>query len=242
MPGDLVLRAVLLGAPGSPLPDGTPTPGELERAAALVDAVQRHRFLAGRLALRALVADFLGVDPCEVRPAYTCPECGIGEHGRPGFVLAHDGAPLGALGRSRRLPIAASMSRAGEWALVAADTSRSESKLVPSDLEARPGDAGVGRGMGIGVDLVRVADVRGAIPDAALTPAERRRVSAAADPAAEAARLWARKEAVLKALGTGLRTDPASVDALGDRRVSDIDARSLELPEGFVASLARPTL
>ena len=58
---------------------------------------------------------------------------------------------------------------------------------------------------------------------------------------AEAARLWARKEALLKALGTGLRTDPMSVDALGDPRITDLDGASLGLPPGYVAAVARVT-
>lgn len=68
--------------------------------------------------------------------------------------------------------------------------------------------------------------------------------------AEQATRLWARKEAVLKALGTGLRTDPRrllltasdrppAVLAWPDPRSVDIvDLRDLTAPPGYVAALA----
>lgn len=234
----MLLRAVPLGSAGLALPAGVCTTGELERAAALVDPVRRHRFLAGRLALRALVAELVGVVPALVVPAYVCPQCGPGEHGVPGFARtahllpggdsAHDGA--------RRLPlnVAASMSRAGGWALLAAE-------VTPWGAEVTRWGAEVGSHArpGIGVDLAFVADFRDAIPNAAFSATERRRAYSAGDPPAEAARLWARKEALLKALGTGLREDPSHVETVSDGRVHDLDARELGLPEGFVAAFAR---
>ena len=56
--------------------------------------------------------------------------------------------------------------------------------------------------------------------DVALTPAERQLLAAL--PPEEAmpwrAAAWARKEALLKARGTGLRVDPASVEAFAELR------------------------
>jgi 4'-phosphopantetheinyl transferase len=121
---------------------------------------------------------------------------------------------------SRRLAVAATMSRSGGWALLGLE--------VPSH-EAEPA--------AFGVDLALVADFRRALPVAAFSRAERRRLSQSNDAAAEAARLWARKEALLKAAGTGLAADPAAVETLGDLRVREIDTRSLGLPEGFVAAV-----
>ena len=250
----MILRAVPLGDPGSALPAGVCTPGELERARALLDPARRHAFLAGRLALRALVAEAIGVDPARLRPEYTCPECGTGEHGTPGFTLQHDGAPPGSAaggggpggaddgaqpgsaadGSGRqRVDVAASMSRAGGWALLAV-----EMGAWTAEMGAWTAEMGAS---GLGVDLAVVADFHGAIPDAAYSPDERRRLSTAQDPAAEAARLWARKEALLKALGRGLRDDPAAVDTLGDPRVADLDAASLGLPPGYAAAVAQVT-
>lgn len=213
----MLLRAVPLGSPGLALPAGVCTAAELERAAAFLDPVRRHEFLAGRLALRGLVAEAVRADPCAVVPAYRCPECGEGEHGAPGFALVHDG------GGRLPLRVAASMSRAGGWTLLAAEATSS------------------GREVGaphVGVDLTAVADFRRAIPDAAFSEAERRRVYGSGDPAAEAARLWARKEALLKAAGTGLRGDLAGVETLGDLRVRDLEPREFGLPAGFAAAVA----
>jgi 4'-phosphopantetheinyl transferase len=217
----------------------------------MIDPVRAHRFLAGRLALRCLVAEAVGVAPGLVVPAYRCPDCGPGEHGVPGFVLAADadadtddgGARLplsGAAGRA--LPVAASMSRAGGWALLAAEVTPCGAEVTPCGAEVTPCGAEVTPstrpGAAIGVDLAAVADFRVAIPDAALSAAERRRAHRAADLAAETARIWARKEALLKAMGSGLRGDPSTVDTLGDLRVRDLEPSALGLPPGFAAAFA----
>ena len=233
----MLLRAVPLGSPGSVLPAGVCTPGELERAAAILEPVRRHEFLAGRLALRALVAEAAGTDPRLVLPAYTCPDCGRGEHGAPGFVLAASaddgGARLPLPRPGGLLPVAASMSRAGGWALLAAE-------VIPCGAETAPcGAEATGFVQGLGVDVAAVADFRTAIPDAVFSAAERRRASKAAEPAREAARIWARKEALLKALGSGLRGDPRSIDTLEDPRVRDLGPAALGLPPGFVAAVAQ---
>ncbi|GAA2203108.1 4'-phosphopantetheinyl transferase family protein [Sinomonas flava] len=261
----MLLRAVPLGSPGSVLPAGVCTPGEIERAAAILEPVRRHEFLAGRLALRELVAEAVGTDPRLVLPAYTCPDCGRGEHGAPGFVLAasaHDGgARLPLRGFGRLLPVAASMSRTGGWALLAAEVTpcgaevaRCGAEVAPCGAEVAPCGAEVARCgaevarcgaevtgfvQGLGVDVAAVADFRTAIPDAVFSAAERRRASKAAEPAREAARIWARKEALLKALGSGLRGDPQSIETLEDPRVRDISSAALGLPPGFVAAVAQ---
>ncbi|MEA5454517.1 4'-phosphopantetheinyl transferase superfamily protein [Sinomonas sp. JGH33] len=217
----MMLRAVPLGHKGSPLPAGRPTEGEALRARAFADAQRGHEFLAGRIALRVLVGEALGVGPGRILPLYRCPACGDGEHGSPGFALAasDDGDAGDAL--STRLLLAASMSRAAGWALLGLERSRECSA------PAR-----------IGVDLAHASDF-GTIPDSAFSSRECLRLTASRDAQAEAARLWARKEALLKAMGTGLRTDPASVETLGDPRVVDLDARALGLPDGFSAAAAR---
>ncbi|MET4137334.1 4'-phosphopantetheinyl transferase superfamily protein [Pseudarthrobacter sp. PvP090] len=99
--------------------------------------------------------------------------------------------------------------------------------------------------MAIGVDLEHSAGVMfPGFDDVALTPAERQLLAALAPDQATLWRTaaWARKEALLKARGTGLRTEPASVEAYaehGDGTVLvDLDTVALGLPAGFAAALA----
>jgi len=68
----------------------------------------------------------------------------------------------------------------------------------------------------VGVDVVVVEEAADPALDHALSPDEVRLVRAAPDPVGQRARLWARKEAVLKATGRGLQVDPAAVPVLGD--------------------------
>jgi 4'-phosphopantetheinyl transferase len=113
-------------------------------------------------------------------------------------------------------------------------------EVVPCGAEVAPcGGEVTGFVQGLGVDVAAVADFRTAIPDAVFSAAERRRASKAAEPAREAARIWARKEALLKALGSGLRGDPQSIETLEDPRVRDLSPAALGLPPGFVAAVAQ---
>ena len=81
----------------------------------------------------------------------------------------------------------------------------------------------------LGIDLESVAAVaRGWDPALVMHPSER-------DPHVpeERAAVWARKEAVLKALGTGLETPMSSL------RLRDYEVVGLPAPPGHVAALAR---
>lgn len=73
---------------------------------------------------------------------------------------------------------------------------------------------------GVGVDVARVDPAVVSVNTAAvfMHPAERRAWEAAEDPTEVFHRCWTRKEAVLKALGTGFQTDPRTIDALHDPR------------------------
>ena len=84
----------------------------------------------------------------------------------------------------------------------------------------------------VGVDLESIAAVgRGWSPELMLHPSERA-AAARADPP-ERAVLWARKEAVLKALGTGMQTP------MSELRLADFAVEDLPAPPGHVAALAR---
>jgi 4'-phosphopantetheinyl transferase len=175
------------------------------------------------------------VRPAELTADYSCPDCGVGpelDHGRPGYRLRGDTASQGA-GRSWSTGISGipnagpslSLSRSRGWALLAA------------------GDRGVGRAVGIDLEHVSGVGFPG-FDDVVLSTAERKLLSALPPDLVDSWRtaVWARKEALLKARGTGLRVDPCSVEAFsapGDGDVLiELDTVALGLPEGFAAALA----
>ncbi|WP_127097460.1 4'-phosphopantetheinyl transferase family protein [Brachybacterium saurashtrense] len=84
----------------------------------------------------------------------------------------------------------------------------------------------------VGVDLELIAAVaRGWDEELVLHPRERGRRAPRTD--AGRAAVWARKEAVLKMLGTGLATPMSAV------RLADVDVLDVPAPPGHVAALAR---
>ena len=137
--------------------------------------------------------------PGDLTAAYSCPECGTGpelDHGRPGYRLGQVPAGLGL-----------SLSRSHGWALLAAG--------LPAAASCFRRRAGVT----VGIDLEHSSGVVfPGFDDVALTPAERQLLAALAPDQATLWRTaaWARKEALLKARGTGLRIEPASVEAYAE--------------------------
>ena len=113
-----------------------------------------------------------------------------------------------ARGRGRRDEVAVSISRCGAHLLTAV----SEDAAVGVDIEAV---AAVGR----------IGDSSLVLHPSESLPGRR------TDPGALAA-IWARKEAILKALGDGLATPMAAI------RVADHDVVDLPAPPGHVAALA----
>ncbi|MEO6531527.1 MAG: 4'-phosphopantetheinyl transferase superfamily protein [Specibacter sp.] len=191
-------------------------PAEQARAAAImVDAVRRD-FTAGRAAQRLMAAELLGAAPQDLVSAYSCPECGphpLPSHGRPGYLL--NGVPAA---------LSISFSRSHGWAVAA---------MVPA------------AGLSLGVDVQYIASVGFAgFDDVALGPAERARLAAVAPAGRDAwrAAAWARKEALVKLSGLGLRTDPAHINAFPSPGsavdVWDVAPGSVGLPDGFAAAAA----
>lgn len=203
-------------------------PTERRRAARIADEHLRTTFVAGRSLLRGLAADLLGLDPSRLSASFTCPGCspadGNPDHGRPGYSLD-----------AERLPLALSLSRAGSRVLLAA-----------LDLRESLGgaDGGTGTTTGIGIDLESVARVGfDGFDDVALDAAEARSIVELhhTDRAHGRALLWARKEALVKALGTGFTDrDPAAVTVLDDDRITDLTAvDGIDLARnGLVAAVA----
>ena len=196
-----------------------------------VDLLRLHPVTADAdRALAAHVADVVGVQPDEIRVGRHCPACGAVSHGRPWarVVGTADGGaetPGGADGSAGTRGRADGRATAGRGAatsprpVLGVSLSRSGPHLLTA----------VRVGGGIGVDLEEIAAVdRGWDPALVLHPAE-----ASQDRTAEdRARLWAGKEAVLKLLGTGLRTPMPEV------RLAEHDLREAEAPDGFVILVA----
>jgi 4'-phosphopantetheinyl transferase len=142
-----------------------------------------------REAVRLLAARELNVDADRMRLAFDCRQCtrgNDGRHGQPHLLL--DGAPA---------PARLSYARSGRWLLAALSF---RPVLLGVDIEDAWADA------------FRPEDNIDAVM---LTQSERTLVAQAADPRLLRARLWTRKEAVLKSTGHGLRLPPDTIGVAG---------------------------
>ncbi|MBT2550811.1 4'-phosphopantetheinyl transferase superfamily protein [Arthrobacter sp. ISL-65] len=203
------------------------TLGGAERRLALrlSTAVQRDRFLAGRIALRLHVARVAGVNPGSLYADYVCGRCSGKDraHGAPRYRTGTDG-----------LLVQGSLSRSGDWCLMAA---------VVDELV-----------LGVGVDLeCRASAGFEGFVAVAMTAGEReyvQRLPPSQRPLLQTV-LWTRKEAILKALGRGLSLDPSLVDVAGVLPllpgwtsgsgrwvVEDVNPGPLGLPNTGVAAMA----
>ncbi|SEE54925.1 4'-phosphopantetheinyl transferase [Arthrobacter alpinus] len=194
---------------------------EQARADTILDAPTRRDFIAGRVVQRIMAAELLDAAPGELVSAYSCPECGPNpypSHGRPGYLL-----------RGEPAAVSVSFSRSHGWAVAA---------MVPF------------AGVGIGVDVQQLASVAfDGFDDVALSSAEKLRLSQIAPGGQDAwrAAAWARKEALAKVSGLGLRTDPTRIEAFPGNengkqgpaaQVWDVESARVGLPEGFAAAVA----
>ncbi len=199
---------------------------ELARASTYRSPALRDAFLAGRIALRLHISALTGDSPASLEADYFCPPCSSGSgqgHGIPRYRLP-----------SRPALLRVSLSRSGSWCVIAAALDY--------------------RIAGIGVDIEdwSAADFDG-FPSLVMTANERGQMEEV-PPALKTrfqTRLWVRKEAVLKALGTGLAKAPSLVDVSGPTpsglagppgqalwSLEDISPAGLGLPEDFAASIA----
>lgn len=156
------------------------------------DAALRER-------VRAALSAVWGEDPGPLGLARRCPACGSGEHGAPRLT----GLPAG-----RRVLVSLSGVADDDGAPL-----RVAAWWMPGPAPAPPGS-------GLGLDLERIDAPALAAPDGlggvGFSTAERTWLAglAPADRPAARARLWTRKEALVKAAGTGFTGDPADVPAL----------------------------
>jgi 4'-phosphopantetheinyl transferase len=196
-------------------------PAETARAATIADVTTHRDFIAGRVAQRLMAAELLDAAPEDLTSAYSCPDCGanpVPSHGRPGYLLR--GVPAA---------LSISFSRSHGWALAA----MVRAAKVP-----------------LGVDLQNVAQVAfDGFDDVALSSTEKSHLARLTAEKRDAwrAAAWARKEALAKYSGLGLRTDPTLIEAFpgnenGKQRpaaeVWDVESASVALPEGFAAAVA----
>ncbi|POH72776.1 4'-phosphopantetheinyl transferase family protein [Arthrobacter glacialis] len=196
-------------------------PAEKARAATIVDPPTRRDFIAGRAALRLMAAEVLDAAPHNLVSAYSCPDCGphpLRSHGRPGYLVNGVTADLSI-----------SFSRSRGWALAA----MVRAAEVP-----------------LGVDLQNIAQLAfDGFDDVALSPDEKLLLSRVAPEKRNAwrAAAWARKEALAKYSGLGLRTDPTLINAFPGKTegvqgsevdVRDVVSAEVGLPHGFAAAVA----
>ncbi|MFD6094502.1 4'-phosphopantetheinyl transferase family protein [Oerskovia sp. NPDC060338] len=160
------------------------SPDEALRAAAFRHEEDRQQFVTGRALVRAALGERLGVPPTEV--AVRLDPRDAAAPGRP-FV---EGAP------------SFSIAHAGDWVLVAVVETVTGSRGVAGDASS-DGDLDLAVGVDVGVDVESTAPARDHLTDLldAVPPGER---PADGWDAASFTRSWTRREAVLKAVGTGL--------------------------------------
>lgn len=200
---------------------------EREMAKSFRLSAQRDRFVAGRIALRYHLSNLTGNTPSSLQADYSCPSClnrtGHG-HGTPRYYVP-----------SSARTICVSLSRSGNWCLLAGGM-----------------DNGI-TGIGVDVETESAVDFEG-FSDVAMTSRERRylRETPSWLRTQFRLRLWVRKEAVLKALGTGLAVEPSLVDVLDSVPtvlhwpsatqegwlVEDINPLHLGLPERAAVAVA----
>ncbi|MGP9504148.1 4'-phosphopantetheinyl transferase family protein [Specibacter sp. AOP5-B1-6] len=218
--GRLTVRAFELAAVDPSLA-GLLDPAEQARAIAITHTGTRRDFLAARIAQRLMAAELLGAEPGELEAVYECPECGSGpvlSHGRPGYWRNGVSAD-----------VSMSLSRSKGWAVAA---------MVPA------------AGIPLGIDVQHIASVGfSGFDGVALSLVEQRRLAQLSPGQRNAwrASVWARKEALAKYSGLGLRTDPAVIAAFPDpdtsgpfagAQVWEPDASALGLPNGFAVAVA----
>ncbi len=193
---------------------------EEARAARFVFERDARRYRAGRAALRWLLGDALGIAPAQLR-----------------FVLGEFDKPALAPGQGAQGGLAFNLSHSGGLGL-----------LGLADIA----DHGTRR-LELGVDIEQLSpmDDTPALATRHFTPTEQAELGAAADADRTCAFLrgWTRKEACLKAVGSGLSIEPETFEAglsPGRRsveipwagRLARVEVESIDIDPSAVAAVA----
>ena len=198
-----------MGARHAPAPGGLPGRWGLTTAVSAPAGAAVAATAALLEEIASALADVWGEPVGPLGLGHACPACGGTDHGAPSLT----GLPTGRCALVSfthvAVPGAPGMRvRLGAWW------------------------AGAGRGAGLGLDLERedapAFATDAALGDVAFSPRERGWLADHDEVARPAARavLWTRKEAVVKAAGTGFTGDPTDVPALrppAGMRVVDLD-------------------
>ena len=186
MPTPLLTASVTVwcAAPGATGAAGWLSRDEGLRAATFRHEEDRRRFVTGRALVRAALGERLGVDPADVTV-----RLGRRDGASPGRPFV-EGAP------------SFSIAHAGGWVLVAVVGTVTSSRGVAGDATS-DGDPDLAAGVDVGVDVESTAPARDHLRDLldAVPPEE---VPVGGWDAVTFTRSWVRREAVLKAVGTGL--------------------------------------
>lgn len=175
------------------------SPHEEEALSRLAFPMRRRKWLLGRLAAKRVLRQVLAA-----------------ERGRPPLsteiTIANrpSGAPYATVEGYGRIPWSLSISHRIDVGFAAVASSRRVA--IGADVElVVPRDPALVRGFFTGAEADAVASAAGRDVDLAV------------------ARIWSAKEAVLKAMGLGLRLDTRTVQVLGEAPISD----GIDLPRGW---------